>query len=62
MHFKGEVFTEKFNKNSIKFDLQPIQEVVKAEPMSNAMVPYEDNNNSTMASPLKSIMPNENNL
>lgn len=24
-HFKGDIFTEKFNKNSIKFDLQPIQ-------------------------------------
>ena len=41
-YVKTEVFTEQFNKNNIKFDLQPIQELVKDEEHSTALVPYID--------------------
>ena len=43
MNVKNEVHTEKFNKNSIKFDLQPIQRrpPKQKSPMSRALVPVE---------------------
>lgn len=36
-HNKGEIYTEKFNKNSVKFDLQPIPKPIhpqKLQPIS----------------------------
>ena len=37
---KGEVFTEKFNKNSIKLDLQPVPKNIRLDPItSTSMIP-----------------------
>lgn len=38
---KGEIFTEKFNKNNIKFDLQPVAKSIKLDPIpeTRALVP-----------------------
>jgi len=46
MHVKNEVHTERFNKNSLKFDLQPPQRriderpVMELQPTSMALVPF----------------------
>jgi len=51
MYAKHDVHTEKFNRNSIKFDLQPIQNVFErlsaikgqTSPRSTALVPIKEN-------------------
>tara|TARA_B110000285_G_C15140725_1_gene630610 strand:+ start:767 stop:1078 length:312 start_codon:yes stop_codon:yes gene_type:complete len=53
MHAKNDVHTEKFNRNSIKFDLQPPQNVFdrlaaitgkQMSPRSQALVPISEAN------------------
>ena len=54
---RTEVHTEKFSKNAVKFDLQPIQEVLPRQlalmPSSMALVPVDSQHGS---SPQKAIM------